>query len=122
MRRLRRACLWFFAVVVVLVVVFLATHPEALSGVYWEHHKHCIKFSGMALRQYADDHGGRFPYDSLGYPQALLLLDEECYHALTGPGYDATPLRRAKQEGTDLAEEECGRVYVQGLTIDSNHE
>src|SRR5262249_17415059 len=38
------------------------------------------------------------------------------YHTLTGPGYDAAPLFRAKREGATLTEVECGRVYIQGLT------
>jgi hypothetical protein len=87
-----------------------------------EAHTHCIKFAGLQLEQYASEHEGRFPSHPKGYPNALLLMDEECFHSLTGPGYDAVPLREAKRLGKELAEEDCGRVYVQGLTKKSNPE
>jgi hypothetical protein len=87
-----------------------------------ETHVHCIKCAGMELEQYASEHEGRFPSHPKGYPNALLLMDEHCLHALTGPGYDATPLREAKRTGKELAEEDCGRVYIQGSTKKSNQE
>jgi hypothetical protein len=87
-----------------------------------EAHAHCIKFAGLQLEQYASEHEGRYPSHLKGYPNALLLMDEECFHALTGPGYNAAPLREAKRLGKELAEEDCGRVYLQGLTRKSNPE
>src|SRR5262245_30291807 len=87
-----------------------------------EVHAHCIKFAGLQLEQYASEHDGRFPSHPKGYPNALLLMDEECFHSLTGPGYDATPLREAKRMAKELAEEDCGRVYIQDLTKKSNPE
>jgi len=77
-----------------------------------EVHAHCIKYAGLELEQYASEHGGRFPSHPKGYPSALLLMNEDCFHALTGPGYDAAPLREAKRIGAELAEADCGRVYV----------
>jgi hypothetical protein len=50
------------------------------------------------------------------------MMNDDSLHALTGPGYDATPLREAKETGSDLPEEECGRVYIQGLTKKINPE
>jgi hypothetical protein len=76
----------------------------------------------LALEVYADQHQGRFPFDPKGYPSALLLMDEIYFTNLTGPGYDAAPLIEAKRTGKRLSEEECGRVYVQGLTTKSNRE
>jgi hypothetical protein len=87
-----------------------------------ETHAHCIKFAGLQLDQYASEHEGRFPSHPRGYPNALLLMDEDCFHALTGPGYDAVPLLEAKRLGKELGEEDCGRVYIQGLTKKSNSE
>ena len=110
-----------FALTVVAVVagaVYVRMHPL----VFMEVHAHCIKMAGMELLNYADANEGRFPYHPRGYGNALLLLDEQCFHALTGPGYSPAPFHAAKKAGTDLAEEECGRVYVQGLTKRSNPE
>jgi hypothetical protein len=76
----------------------------------------------MALSQYATEHEGRFPFHPNGYGNALLLLNEDDFDALTGPGYDATPFRRARANGNVLSEEECGRVYIQGLTTKNNRE
>ena len=39
---------------------------------------------------------------------------------LNGPGYDEGPFHEALRNGTDLSEEDCRRVYVQGLTARSN--
>jgi hypothetical protein len=98
-------------VAAVFAVAYARAHPLVFMGT----HAHCIKQAGLALLNYAAQHGGRFPYSAKGYPDAL-LLDEDFFHALTGPGYDPAALLDAKQEGRELREEECGRVYVQGLT------
>jgi hypothetical protein len=75
------------------------------------------------LRSYAEAHGGRYPADPDGYPQALLLLPEDTpWYALTGPGYEGEVLARAKRQGQRLSEDQCGRVYVRGLTLQSNPE
>jgi hypothetical protein len=80
-------------------------------------HAHCIKFAGLSLGTYASEHDGEFPYSPKGYPDALLFLEEDCYNALTGPGYSPEPLLRAKRDGTPLNEGDCGRVYIQGLRL-----
>ncbi len=116
MRRLRRGCLWFLALLLIAVGLFLAIHREVFTNEYWVYHQHCIKAACMDLEQYADEHDGRYPFDPRGYPYAFLQLREENYHALTAPGFSAEPLRRTKRDGGELKEDECGRVYVQGLT------
>jgi hypothetical protein len=89
---------------------------------FWEH-AHCIAQADMPLRAYAEAHGGRFPYDARGYGQALLLLPADSpWYALTGPGYDGQVLERAKHTGRAISEEDCGRVYVQGLGLNSNRD
>jgi hypothetical protein len=103
---------------VVLGFIYVRTHPL----VFIESHTHCIKVAGLELEQYASEHDGRYPFHSKGFANALLMMNEECLHAFTGPGYDAAPLRGAKRSGRELTEEECGRVYVQGLTKKSNPE
>lgn len=96
-----------------LVVVYVRTHPL----VFMDAHAHCIKYAALVLLEYTDKNQGRFPYHPKGYGNALLFLDEDSFNCLTGPGYDAGPFHEAKRLGRDLPEEECGRVYVQGLTI-----
>jgi hypothetical protein len=104
------------ALLATLVIVYVCTHPL----VFMETHSHCITQASLALREYAASHDGKFPYHPKGYGNALLLLPEDCYHSLTGPGYDAAALREAKHTGRDLTEAECGRVYIQGLTSKSD--
>jgi hypothetical protein len=40
-------------------------------------HQHCIKCSGMILRTYATDHGGKYPVHTNGFGDALALLVAE---------------------------------------------
>ena len=115
-RRKWRCLLLALVLLVVLVFVYVRTHPLE----FMDTHAHCIVAAGLGLEQYASDHQGRFPFHPKGYGNALLLLNEDYLETLTGPGYDTTPLREAKRTGNELPEEECGRVYVQGLTKKSN--
>jgi hypothetical protein len=105
---------------VTLALGLLVGLPSLRSGVYLPAHRHCIKFAGLQLEQYADAHKGRFPDHPAGYGDALLLMDEETYHSLTGPGYDPAVFREAKAAGRGLPEEACGRVYVRGLTMQTD--
>jgi len=114
----RRLLLLCMLLLVVLTSVYVSRRPLLFIPT----HAHCIKFAGLRLEEFADEHDGKFPYSPKGYSNALLLLEEDYYHALTGPGYDAAPFRQAKRDGTDLPEDACGRVYVQGLTRKSNPE
>jgi hypothetical protein len=110
---------WFLLVLVPLSLLGLAyvrSHPL----VFLQAHAHCIKYAGVSLHQYADEHQGRFPAHPRGYGNALLLMDENCSHNLKGPGYDAAALRDAKRAGADLPEEACGRLYIQGLSTKSH--
>src|SRR5262245_56931717 len=109
MRRKWRWLLVLFALVPLLAALYVRTHPLVFNESFWEH-AHCIKIAGLALDDYAGRHGGKFPYHPKGYGNTLLLLDEDTFSALTGPGYDAAPFHKAKRKGTDLAEEGCGRV------------
>lgn len=62
----------------------------------------------------------RLPDHPGGYGDALFLLPEDTWYALTGPGYDEVPFREAKAAGRGLPEDACGRVYVRGLTTSSD--
>jgi hypothetical protein len=99
--------------------VYVRTHPLVFNE-SWLEHAHCIVIAGYGLSQYAEQHEGRFPYHAKGYGNALLQVDDDFFHTLTGPGYSDAAFREAKRKGTDLPEEACGRVYIQGLTKKSD--
>jgi hypothetical protein len=70
---------------------FYVTHPLVFNELFWSH-AHCMPQATFELISYADKHGGKFPTHAAGYGDALLLLDPDCDYALTGPGYDETPI------------------------------
>jgi hypothetical protein len=112
--RVRKRLLWLVPTALVVTVGLLSLR----AGVYLPAHRHCIKEAGLALHNYADAHGGRFPDAPGGYGDALPLAgNDETWHALTGPGYDPAALRDASAGGRGLPEAECGRVYVRGLRM-----
>ena len=101
---------------------YCRARPGMFNESFWEH-AHCIVQAGGTLQNYAEAHAGRFPHDVRGYGHALLLLPADSpWYALTGPGYDGQVLARAKRGEHGISEAECGRVYVQGLRLDSNPE
>src|ERR1035441_290745 len=78
------------AVALVLSAIYVRTHPlifnESFSG-----HAHCIAGTGLSLLTHVEDNGGRFPFHTNGYGDALLLLTNEMagfWAGFTGPGYD----------------------------------
>ncbi len=87
-----------------------------LINAYFPSHRHCMKIGTLALINYANDHDDRYPDHPGGYGDALLLMGEDDWQFLTGPGYDTAPFREAKAAGRGLPEDQCGRVYVRGLT------
>ncbi len=110
---------------IVPVILFFAV-PVCLAYWRWNMgrtHQHCIKVSGSVLSSYAHDHEGRFPVHTNGFGDALALLVSEGYddgRHLVGVDDDASWLRAAATNHTDVPEELCTRIYVQGLTEDSD--
>jgi hypothetical protein len=94
--------------------IYVWSNPLVFNESFWGH-AHCIKIALLELEFYAEQHNGQYPTHPLGYGNALLLLPEECYYGLTGPGYYETPFEQAKKHGMPLEEKDCGRVYIQGL-------
>jgi hypothetical protein len=118
MRRVKLVLCGLLALVLTLVG-FLA-----YCWTYYPVHQHCIKATGMSLQIYADDHQGKFPFDTNGFGDALMLLvksgnwgspEEEC-KLVTGVGDDGSVFRAALASGAHIPEEKCSRVYVQGLS------
>ncbi len=106
----------------VLAVWYVRSHPLVFNESLWEH-AHCMPQAASAFLTYALDHDGRFPYNTNGYGDALLLLTNEMgsfWGPLTGPGYDIDVFAKAARTGSHLPEQLCGRVYVQGLSERSN--
>jgi len=109
-------------VAVGLGVWYVKSHPLVFNESLWEH-AHCMPQAGGAFRTYAVDNGGRFPYHTNGYGDALLLMTNEMgnfWGPLTGPGYDAEVFAQAARTGHHISERACGRVYVQGLSETNN--
>jgi hypothetical protein len=95
----------------------------ALMHYLFPAHEHCMKQTGLSLRTYAIDHGGRFPCHTNGFGDAIVLLLKEdlCPPAMfTAPGNDGRLLRQSLNTGAHMPEEECTRAYVQGLSDTNN--
>ncbi len=103
------------AVVVVFSFYYVRTHPLVFNESFLGH-AHCIKGGSLDLMGYAHEHGGKFPFHTNGYGDALLLVNNGWDAALTGPGYGTQVFERARRTGEDAPESEFGRVYVQGLS------
>lgn len=117
----RRKCLLLIALGLLAPMATLVGVLSLRPGVYLPAHQHCIKMAGMEMHRYAADHDGRLPSHPEGYGNALLLLGEDSWPMLTGPGYDVQAFHRARAGGRGLAEDDCGRVYVQGLHAKSSN-
>ena len=122
----RRLAVFFLAaaVGVAACVAYVRTHPLVFNESFFEH-AHCMKGAGLALNAYAHDHNGRFPFDTNGYGDALLLMTNEVggwWASVTGPGYTEQPFISALATRSHLPEQACGRVYVQGLSETDNPE
>jgi len=86
-------------------------------------HRHCIKATGMAFRLYAEDHSGQLPFSTNGFGNALLLLTKGGYLSGTndvaeicGPDDDGHIFKEALQNNSVVPEDQCSRVYIQGLS------
>ena len=105
----------------ILVGVFVAI--VAFMGAAWVHHlgkvhQHCMKIAGTIFTEYAMDHGGAFPYDTNGFGDALLLLVKDRPHDvpfICGPDDDGHVFSNALARALHVPEDQCSRVYVQGL-------
>jgi hypothetical protein len=122
---MKRKIIWLFlvtGVLTLLAAIYVRTHPLVFNESMWGH-AHCMPQATLPLLAYSSDHGGKFPMHPKGYGNALLLLTpytQGNVYMLNGPGYDERPFHEAQRNGTVLSEEDCGRVYVQGLTMRSN--
>ena len=117
-RKLVIAVLVLTPVCVLFAVGYVRWHPLVFNESLWEH-AHCMPQATLSLLTYASDNGGRFPSNTNGYGDALLLATNYiagAWGSFTGPGYDAKVFAEAARTGRHIPEKACGRVYVQGLS------
>lgn len=106
---------------VVFCTYYVKTHPLVFNESFFEH-AHCWKMADGYLAQYAEEHGGRFPFHTNGYGDAVLLIPDVWLGCFSGPGYDTKAWEEAQRTGGDVPEDLCGRVYVQGLSATNDPE
>jgi hypothetical protein len=94
-----------------------------LMSILFPAHEHCMKQTGLSLRTYALDHGGRFPFHTNGFGDAILLLIKELGddpRLFTAPGDNGSLYRKCVKTSAHMPEERCTRAYVQGLSDTNN--
>ena len=78
-----------------------------------------MKIAGMTFLGYASEHSGVFPYHTNGFGDALLLLVKDSpqdIRFICGPSDDGHVFSNALAHSLHVPEDQCSRVYVQGLT------
>ena len=105
------------AIVVISITAWCMLRPER--------HQHCIKSAIFILFGYANEHGGTYPKSDRGWGDAMLSFasgpdDTNWVRFFVGVDDDGAHLIRALKTGEDVIEEQCTRIYVQGLTEKSD--
>jgi len=81
-------------------------------------HRHCIKQASLALKIYSSDHFGNFPFSTNGFGDALLIFlkeDPSVINSICGPDDDGQIFKEALKNNSIVPEDQCSRVYIQGL-------
>jgi len=81
-------------------------------------HRHCIKQASMFFGMYSSEHQGQLPISTNGFGDALLILareDPTSIHSLCGPDDEGHIFKEALQNNSVVPEDQCSRVYIQGL-------
>lgn len=113
-------------IIVIVTIIFIAAiSVPVFRWIFPPSHKHCIKQATFTLLGYADRNQGRFPESDKGWGDALLelgvLQDREMWMpSIVGVDDDGSHLIEAMTHGSDVEEDRCTRVYVQGLTEKSH--
>ncbi len=119
MKRKWRWLLVAFPLLVAVGLGYVRTHPLVFMGT----HAHCITFAGLQLERYAGESRGALPVAPQGVskcptPNETRTPSTPSRDPATMPPHSVKP----KRMGKELDEEDCSRVYVQGLTKNSNPE
>jgi len=116
-----KICLCAAAALAGLCAWYVRAHPLVFNESFFGH-AHCWKIAEGYLEQYAQEHGGRFPFHTNGYGDAVLLISDVWLGCFSGPGYDTKAWEQAQRTGGNVPQDQCGRVYVQGLSITNDLE
>ncbi len=110
--------------VVVLVIgsLFAAAYRHRRHQYPLGSYHRCDKQLHMALREYADTHDGRFPSGEATPEASLSLLGSDYGYLLVRRGESVEVVEEMLERGELLGPETCGWNYVEGLSVDSNHE
>lgn len=112
---------WFRIVGATCVVVFVAfysyhrSHPLVFGEAFFFHER-CINQATSSLNIHATENRGIFPYHTNGFGDAILLVEHAWLPSFTGPGYSVEVFEQARNTSANVPEDECGRIYVQGLS------
>ena len=110
------------ATVAVVVVALLYGGVRGLHCYYYpfgaEHR--CDKQLWFALREYAEQHGGKFPSGEATPEASLSLLGAKWTYLLHHRGVATETVQNILERGELLTPETCGWNYVEGLRMDSN--
>jgi hypothetical protein len=114
--------------ILLFVVAIFVCALVSLGGTwfwYLNHyvHQHCIKQVGLAFRIYSSDHQGQLPFSTNGFGDALLLFakaDPTVINTICGPGDDGHIFKDALKSNSVVPEDQCSRVYIQGLNETSD--
>jgi hypothetical protein len=119
LHRILKACFWAAAFGGVAVIGFVWLYQRKYP--YGREHC-CDKQLGLALIQYAEANGGRFPTGGATPAASLSLLYPEYLDAsvLRGKTYPEAPAQQLLESGKPLTPETCGWHYVDGLTMPKN--
>lgn len=114
-------------IIIGVLVVLAGLAVPTYRWVFPPRHQHCMKQAVFVFSSYASENNGTFPESDKGWGDALLKLgsiEDSDYWVpyVVGIDDDGSHLLDALAHGTDVDEERCTRIYVQGLTENSHFE
>ncbi len=110
--------------VVLVVVLFGSAYglSRSLRHYYYPfgcYHR-CDKQLWFALQEYAQQHGGKFPYGQASPEASLSLLGPKYGYLLRRRDVPLDVVQQMLDSGELLGPETCGYNYTEGLCLDSN--
>ena len=107
----------FFVVLAVTLAILVV---PAYRWAFPPKHQHCIKAASFLFLEYAESNNGQFPTSDRGWGDALLKLGQgqprqKWLPFVVGVDDQGSHLLQALETGTDVDEQACTRIYVQGL-------
>lgn len=110
---------WLVAAVIAALLISGSLFARKVWTGWQQGHRHCFKGTSNGFSSFASDHFGRYPEHTNGFGDALLMLVRSNYLDVSyvcGPNDDGSIFLAALANGTDVPEDLCSRVYVQGLS------